>query len=217
MTWRLLLSTLILASQASAAVIRGSVRSLSVAGDPPARYVTRGAVKSEDASTHGMSGSVAVVVEPTDRTPPPPLQPSDTQFVMAQEGTAFVPNLLVVPVGGVVSFPNHDPLFHNVFSYSPAKSFDLGRYPRGQTRTVTFDKPGIVRVFCEIHASMYAAILVAGSPWYQKVSPGEIFEFSDLPPGRYKVLAVDATGRFTDYDVTLTKTEIHEVHLNLGH
>ena len=127
---------------------------------------------------------------------------------MAQEGTAFVPNLLIVPAGSAVSFPNHDPIFHNVFSYSSAKSFDLGRYPRGETRTVTFDAPGVVRVFCEIHASMYASIVVTASPWHVLVPAGGDFQFTDLPAGDYHLLAVDAAGRISNTDLTITAHDV---------
>lgn len=212
----LIMFVLLGASPATSAVLKGSVRVPgSTAGTPPARYVTRGGAPAASHDS-GSQERVAVVVERLDSLVPfSPVDP-DTALIMAQEGTAFVPNLLVVPVGGVVSFPNHDPLFHNVFSYSSTKTFDLGRYPRGQSRDVTFDKPGIVRVFCEIHASMYAAIVVAGSPWYRLLQPDEPFEFDNLPAGHYKILAVDPTGRFADYDVTLTESDIQEVHLKLG-
>jgi len=207
---------LLAVSPATAAVLKGSVRVPgSSTGTPPARYVTRGGAQTASHDS-GTQDRVAVVVERLDSiVQSSPVNP-DTALIMAQEGTAFVPNLLVVPVGGVVSFPNHDPLFHNVFSYSSTKTFDLGRYPRGQSRDVAFDRPGIVRVFCEIHASMYAAIVVAGSPWYRLLQPEEPFQFNDLPAGHYKILAVDPTGRFADYDVTLTESDIQEVHLKLG-
>ena len=73
---------------------------------------------------------------------------------LAQRDTAFEPNVLVVPVGTTVEFPNRDSFFHNVFSYSSAERFDLGRYPRGESRTVTFDRPGVAKVYCEIHQWM---------------------------------------------------------------
>lgn len=176
----------------SAGEIRGTIGGGGIAAKAPARYVVRGQSKSEVSSSTS-SGAVAVAIEPLDVATQPTLP--DTPFVMAQENTSFVPNLLVVPVGSKVTFPNHDAFFHNVFSYSPPRSFDLGRYPKGETRTVRFDDPGVVRIFCEIHASMYATILVVPSDQYQIINAGEGFSFSNLADGRYRVVAVDAAGR----------------------
>jgi len=104
---------------------------------------------------------------------------------MAQRDTAFEPGALVVPVGATVSFPNGDPFFHNVFSYSSPARFDLGRYPRGEAKDVTFDKPGIVKVYCEVHEFMRAIIVVTESP-FAAVAEGEgRFRIAGIPPGTY--------------------------------
>jgi hypothetical protein len=134
---------------------------------------------------------------------------------MAQENTSFVPNLLVVPVGSQVTFPNRDAFFHNVFSYSPPRSFDLGRYPKGETRTVRFEEPGVVRIFCEIHASMYATILVVPSDYYQIIGASDGFSFSNLADGKYRVVAVDAAGRRAKADVELKGNSVSTVSLML--
>ena len=87
--------------------------------------------------------------------------------VQAEIGTAdkaFSPHVLVVPVGSTVSFPNHDPFNHNVFSLSEENPFDLGLYGRGETRSVRFTRPGIVRVYCNVHAQMSALVVVRDSP-----------------------------------------------------
>ncbi|MBI3871958.1 MAG: hypothetical protein HY304_02645 [candidate division Zixibacteria bacterium] len=162
----------------------------------------------------GASGDhIAVALESLDARVP--LTVPDTPLVMAQQNTAFVPNLLVVPVGGQVTFPNHDAFFHNVFSYSPPRSFDLGRYPKGQTRTIRFQDPGIVRIFCEIHASMYGTIVVVNSNVYQIIKPGDPFTFGDLPAGHYRLLAVDATGRRSIQELALADGESQHVALTL--
>jgi plastocyanin len=106
---------------------------------------------------------------------------------MAQQDTAFQPPILIVPVGTTVRFPNQDKFFHNVFSYSKTKRFDLGRYPKGEAKTVTFDKPGGVAVFCEIHKWMRGAILVVENPYYAVVGSDGTFRIPNVPPGRYKV------------------------------
>ncbi|GAB4326543.1 MAG: hypothetical protein Kow0074_21210 [Candidatus Zixiibacteriota bacterium] len=203
------------AAPAVAGSIRGTVAPLPGRPDAPARYVTRTAAKPAHAENNAIS-QVAVIVERTDSASEGAPPDADTvPQVMAQEGTRFVPNLLIVPVGGVVSFPNHDPIFHNVFSYSPAKTFDLGRYPKGETRTVTFTQPGVIRVFCEIHSSMYASIVVTNSPWHRLISTGEEFVFDDLPPGDYRILAADAAGRHTVMELTLQPDETRSIALAL--
>jgi len=88
-----------------------------------------------------------------------------------------------------VRFPNGDPFFHNVFSYSKPRRFDLGKYPRGQSRSVRFMRPGLVEVFCEIHAFMSAYILVLPHGYF--ASPDEVGRWSirGVPPGSYRLVA----------------------------
>jgi len=204
-------------STCAAATISGHVTAPASHEEPPPRYVERPTAHEH---AHDVTDAVpmcAVVVEPLDIAGvTPPLRVPDAPLTMAQEGTAFEPNLLVVPVGGVVSFPNHDPIFHNVFSYSATKSFDLGRYPKGETRTVTFSDPGIVRVFCEIHPSMYASIIVSPSPWYTLVPSGSEFRFTDLPAGKYRILAANAAGRHSLTEVTVSPSETRSLSIVLG-
>jgi plastocyanin len=107
---------------------------------------------------------------------------------LRQEGQQFVPRLLVVPVGSTVSFPNGDPVFHNVFSLSGAKKFDLGYYPAGQTRVVKFDEPGVVQVYCHLHPNMYAAVVVAPNRWYAQPGDDGTFSLHDVPPGTYTLV-----------------------------
>ena len=88
-----------------------------------------------------------------------------------------------------MSFPNMDPIFHNVFSLSKAKSFDLGNYPKGETRVVTFNKPGTVYVDCHLHPNMAATIVVTPNRWYSRVDAAGQFSLRDVPPGAYSVVA----------------------------
>lgn len=106
---------------------------------------------------------------------------------MAQRDTAFEPALLAIPVGTTVQFPNHDKFFHNVFSYSKTKRFDLGRFPKGEAKAVTFDKSGTVAVFCEIHKWMRGAILVIENPYYAVVKDDGTYSIPNVPPGTYKL------------------------------
>ncbi|HLB00094.1 MAG TPA: carboxypeptidase regulatory-like domain-containing protein [Bacteroidota bacterium] len=102
-----------------------------------------------------------------------------------QSQMVFRPLVLPVVVGTTVDFPNNDNLFHNVFSYSQAKEFDLGRYPRGRKRSVTFDKPGIVNVYCDIHSYMFATILVLTNPYFSLPGEDGSFSIPGVPQGTY--------------------------------
>jgi plastocyanin len=116
----------------------------------------------------------------------PAARPSAATAV-TQRGEAFDPHLLVVPVGAIVAFPNDDPVFHNVFSYSRAKRFDLGRYRRGESKTVSFDQPGYIKVMCEVHKWMRAGIVVVENPYYSIVAESGRFRIDGVPAGRYSV------------------------------
>jgi plastocyanin len=108
--------------------------------------------------------------------------------VMDQRNETFVPHVLAVTVGAVVDFPNSDKTFHNVFSLSRTKRFDLGRYAAGRSKSVRFDRPGLVRVFCDIHSHMNAFVLVLSHPFFDVTAPDGRFRISDVPPGTYTVV-----------------------------
>ena len=100
---------------------------------------------------------------------------------------AFAPHVLVVPVGSTVGFPNHDPFNHNVFSLSEENPFDLGLYGRGETRTVRVTRPGIVRVYCNVHAQMSAIVVVRDNPWFGQPSSDGSFTLPAVPAGAYRL------------------------------
>jgi plastocyanin len=108
---------------------------------------------------------------------------------LGQRDRRFTSDLIVVPAGSTVSFPNLDPIFHNVFSLSKAKSFDLGNYPKDHTRTVTFPKPGIVFVGCHLHANMSAVVFVTPNRWSTTADPQGHFTLPAVPPGTYTIVA----------------------------
>ena len=101
----------------------------------------------------------------------------------------FKPELVVVPVGSSVSFPNMDPIFHNIYSLSKPKSFDLGSYDKGETRKVTFPKPGIVDIYCHLHPNMSATIVVTPNRWYARPDRFGQYKIQNVPPGQYTVVA----------------------------
>lgn len=104
---------------------------------------------------------------------------------MAQKDKRFVPTVLAVQVGDTVSFPNLDPFFHNVFSYSKVKRFDLGRYAEGKSADVVFDKPGVAQVFCEIHSTMRAYIHIFETPYFAVSDETGRFRVEGVPQGTY--------------------------------
>jgi hypothetical protein len=108
---------------------------------------------------------------------------------MRQINRRFDPDIVVIPMGGSVTFPNMDPIFHNVFSLSKPKSFDLGNYPKGDARTVIFPKPGIVYVNCRLHPNMAGVIVVTPTRWFARAGRDGKYVLRDLPPGKYTVVA----------------------------
>ena len=110
---------------------------------------------------------------------------------IGQKDLAFVPSLLPVQVGTRIEFPNFDDTYHSIFSYSPAKRFDLGRY-RPEERPIpseVFDKPGLVTLRCDIHEHMRGLILVLDSPYFVLSNPNGQFRLNGLPPGHYTLKA----------------------------
>ena len=109
--------------------------------------------------------------------------------IMDQRNETFVPHVLAITTGTTVDFPNSDRFYHNVFSLSKTKRFDLGRYAAGGSRSVTFDRPGIVRVFCDIHTHMSAFILVFSHPFFALTDDQGRYHIDNVPPGTYNVIA----------------------------
>jgi plastocyanin len=106
-----------------------------------------------------------------------------------QTNENFVPRVVAVPVGSTVDFPNDDPIYHNVFSLSRTKTFDLGRFPKGKSRGVLFDKPGVVKVFCQIHSHMSATVMIFNHPWFAIPDEKGGFDLSGMPPGDHQITA----------------------------
>ncbi len=104
-----------------------------------------------------------------------------------QKDAAFAPSFLVIAAGETVVMPNDDVIFHNVFSYSTPNDFDLGLYPRGESRAKTFQYPGVVRIYCSIHESMSATIFVAPSIWHAVAGAHGEFTIPDVPAGKYRL------------------------------
>lgn len=115
------------------------------------------------------------------------LRASSTRMRMVQKSKEFVPHVLAVRTGTVVDFPNLDPIFHNAYSSFDGKIFDLGLYPPGQSKSMRFDREGVVRVFCNIHPSMSALVVVTRSPYVATTNAAGEYEIPDVPPGDYRL------------------------------
>jgi plastocyanin len=135
--------------------------------------------------------------------------------VMDQRGERFVPHVLAIMTGTIVDFPNSDHIYHNVFSLSKTKSFDLGRYAAGHSKPVKFDKPGIVRVFCDIHSHMNAFILVFSHPFFSLSDADGRYRIDNIPPGTYSVVAWNEGVASEPRSVTVVDNGIEEEDFTL--
>lgn len=161
---------------------------LLVAIHAPAQESLKGHVQFTRVGGHSANASKTVVwLTPVGTAVAPPQQNPSQIPQLVQKNKTFLPSLLVIPVGGKVEFPNHDPFFHNVFSLFEGKRFDLGLYESGSTRFVQFDKPGISFIFCNIHEQMSAVVIALATPYYAISDARGDLSISNVPPGRYQV------------------------------
>ena len=116
-------------------------------------------------------------------------EPAPMTVTIAQRDEAFVPRVVAITRGSTVHFPNSDPFFHNVFSLSRGADFDLGRYPRGVSKSRTFPSAGLVKVYCHIHSHMTASIMVFDHPYFRIPSPDGAFSLDDVPAGSWQISA----------------------------
>ncbi|HTE55550.1 MAG TPA: carboxypeptidase regulatory-like domain-containing protein [Kofleriaceae bacterium] len=198
----------------------------STTGQPRARQgrgAVRGSVAVKRAAGAAASDPSAVLVYLVGFDEPPPTAAVEVQ----QRGKRFLPNLLGVTVGQQVSFPNGDPFYHNVFSPSSVRKFDLGQYRPGETRSRVFPKTGVVDVYCNIHPQMSATILVLPNRRFAMTRADGNFVIDGVPPGRWTIYAysrraekpvgrpVEVTaGGTTTVDFQVTETRADFSHLN---
>jgi len=129
---------------------------------------------------------------------------AEASLAIRQEGLAFQPHVLPILKGASVEFPNADVVFHNVFSLSRASTFDLGRYPRGESKSVRFDTPGLVKVFCHIHSDMSAVVLVLDNPYFVVPDASGRFHIDGIPAGEYRAVAWHERARRVSQVVRIT-------------
>lgn len=171
MTWlSLTCFSVTLAAQALAATVGGSVQ----------------VVDSRDPNVRRKSDYSGVVLW-LERPGPPPPAPSTRTVRIIQKQKRFVPHVIAIPVGATVDFPNLDPIFHNAFSNFAGQPFDVGLYPPGTSQRVHFVREGVVRVFCNIHPTMSAVIVVAPTPYIAVSTRGGEFSIQGVEPGEYRM------------------------------
>ncbi|HEX4164328.1 MAG TPA: hypothetical protein VHZ55_02550 [Bryobacteraceae bacterium] len=129
------------------------------------------------------SGVVVWLTSPGMAVP----QPLRKHAQMLQKNKTFSPHILAIPTGTSVDFPNLDPIFHNAFSNFEGQIFDVALYPPGSSKTVRFDRPGIVRVFCNIHPTMSAIIVVVDSSHIAMTDHEGHYLFPMVTPGKYQI------------------------------
>jgi plastocyanin len=122
--------------------------------------------------------------------------PSAGAAEVRQVDRTFSPDVIAVPAGATISFPNMDPIFHNIYSLSKAKSFDLGAYEKGDTRRVSFPNPGIVKVYCHLHPNMEATVVVTPNRYNARPDRTGHYQIPDVPPGHYTLVAWHKTAGF---------------------
>ena len=136
--------------------------------------------------------------------------------VMDQRNETFVPHLLAIMTGTTVDFPNSDKFYHNVFSLSKPARFDLGRYSAGHSRSIRFDRPGIVRVFCDIHSHMSAYILVFTHPFFARTDDDGRYTIPNVPPGTYSIAVWSEAGQADPQLITMTDGGSVEASFRVG-
>jgi len=153
---------------------------------------------------------IVVYAEPLGEQEPP----KPRHYELKQQGKTFIPHVLAIPVGSSVTFPNDDPIFHNVFSVTRPGPFDLGLYRAGDSKTRVFTKPAIYRVFCNIHPQMNALLLVLPSSFIAEANAQGMYRL-DLPPGRYRLSAWSERSEPATEEVAVESTAVSAPELTL--
>jgi len=144
------------------------------------------------------------------------VKPRPATATMIMKGKSFNPHVVVVPVGGTVQFPNEDPIFHNAFSVSGDNRFDMELYKRPKVGSFTFQHPGVVKVYCNIHPQMSAVVLVRDNPLFTKAAADGTFTIENVPAGKYVVKAWHERGGETSAELVVPAEGrvVGELHLD---
>jgi plastocyanin len=132
------------------------------------------------------------------------IRKSPATFQMMTRGKMLIPHVLAIPNGSTIEFPNDDPISHNLFSLSAGNSFDLGLYRKGAGKSEKFDSPGLVNVYCNVHPNMSSVIHVMATPFYVFSDPAGNYALTDVPPGKYKLVAWNEIGGQTETPIEVS-------------
>jgi plastocyanin len=181
---------------------RSALAAIGVAGLMSLAGAGVGAAPEHEGSVTGLAkagGKLAPDVVVWLEAPDAP-RPREGRFVIQQRNMEFFPKVLAAPVGATVELPNYDRIFHNVFSFSSGKPFDLGLYPTGASKRIKLDRAAVNRLYCNIHPHMAAYIVAVDSPYYATTDKAGAFAIRGVPAGRYTYRAWRSGGN------TLTAT-----------
>jgi len=132
------------------------------------------------------------------------IRKSPATFQMMTRGKMLIPHVMAIPLGSTVEFPNDDPISHNLFSLSTGNGFDLGLYRKGAGKSQKFDTPGLVNVYCNVHPNMSSVIYVMATPYYVFSDPAGNYALTDVPPGKYRLVAWNELGGLTESPVEVS-------------
>jgi plastocyanin len=172
-----------------------------------------GAVPQRDAADQNEMVNVVVYLESAASLGDAPA--AARPVVVSQQKETFRPHVIPVTRGTSVDFRNDDPYFHNIFSLSKAKTFDLGRYPQGESKVIRFDRTGVVQVFCHIHADMSAIVIVLDHPHFVTPAAGGEYRLEGVPPGEYRIVAWHERAKPVIRPVTVTAGETTSLDLSI--
>jgi plastocyanin len=150
-------------------------------------------------------GETLVWLEPAARTAPR----RAARFQMATRGKTLIPHVLAVPLGSTVDFPNDDPISHNLFSLSTGNTFDLGLYRKGPGKSYKFEKAGFANVYCNVHPNMSAVVHVMATPYYAFADPTGAYSLTDIPAGRYRLVAWNEQGGQSESDIEIVAGQVN--------
>ena len=182
------------------------------AGQATPVAVIKGWVGQNQGAGTDHAGSVVWVDDIPGEFPAP-----TAHAILDQKDMRFIPHILTILVGTTVDFPNSDPVFHNVFSISPLKRFNLGLYSKGHVPTIMFDKPGIISILCNVHPEMLAFIVVLKTPFFAVPGPDGDFIIRNIPSGSRTVRYWPEDGRTQERRVTLATGSVQMVDFRTEH
>lgn len=159
-----------------------------------------GKIRIAKSGNSGDREAVVVWLEGEKETPPP-----GTPLRISQHNLQFAPDFVVAVKGQKIEMPNDDDVAHNVYSFAGLNQFNLGIYGKGEYRSIVFDKTGLVDVFCSIHRQMHARVFVVPTRYFITSRPGQSFNISDVPPGKYTLKAWHERSHMVELPVTVPK------------